>query len=96
MGCASSLRGFLAIVAVCTFAGGGAAQSTDEGGGIDPADVVADQIRLQGYTCYSPTKASKDEAASQPNETVWNLSCANASYRVTLVPDMAATVEEVP
>jgi hypothetical protein len=34
-------------------------------------------------------------AASAANKAVWMLRCQNASYRVTLIPSLAAEVEKV-
>jgi hypothetical protein len=56
------------------------------------AEIVAAQIRAQGYACTRPVTAVRDGAASRPNVTVWLLTCGNARYRVRLVPDMAAHV----
>jgi hypothetical protein len=63
----------------------------------DPvAEIVAAQIRTQGYACTAPVRATRDQqAASQPNVKVWVLSCGNARYRVRLVPDMAAQVTQL-
>ncbi len=58
-----------------------------------PADIVAAQIRSQGYQCDDAKKAEQDSKASKPDEAVWILDCGNASYRVRLIPDMAAEVE---
>lgn len=58
-----------------------------------PASIISDQIRRQGYACDEPRKAERDRQASKPNQAVWVLSCGNAEYRVTLIPDMAARVE---
>ena len=55
----------------------------------------AAQIRSQGYACNSPQSAERDVAASAANQTVWMLHCQNASYRVTLIPNLAAKVEKV-
>jgi hypothetical protein len=60
-----------------------------------PANIISDQIRRQGYPCDEPRQAEHDRQASRPNEAVWVLRCANAAYRVTLIPDMAARVEPV-
>jgi hypothetical protein len=57
-----------------------------------PSTIVAAQIRSQGYACSEPVAAARDREASAPNVTVWTLRCGNASYRVRLVPDMAAQV----
>jgi len=61
----------------------------------DASNIVADQIRAQGYKCDSPQSAKRDPQASKPDEAVWILQCESGSYRVRLVPDMAATVEKI-
>ena len=61
----------------------------------DATNIVADQIRAQGYKCDSPQSAKQDTQASKPDEAVWILQCESGSYRVRLVPDMAATVEKI-
>jgi hypothetical protein len=58
-----------------------------------PASIISDQILKQGYSCDEPRQAERDPQASRPNETVWILNCSNTTYRVTLIPDMAARVE---
>jgi hypothetical protein len=58
-------------------------------------DVIAAQIRDQGYTCDKPQSATRDEQASRPDEAVWVLQCESAKYRVRLDPDMAAKVERI-
>ena len=60
-----------------------------------PADIIAAQIRTQGYACEKALGAQRNRRASKPNETVWTLRCSNGTYRVTLVPDMAAHVKLV-
>jgi len=64
-----------------------------QAGATDAANIISTQIRRQGYPCDEPSQAEHDRQASRPNETVWVLRCANAAYRVTLIPDMAARVE---
>ena len=59
----------------------------------DPKDIIASQIRSQGYACDKPKSATRDPQASKPYGTVWILACENARYRVTLVPNLAAKVE---
>jgi hypothetical protein len=54
-----------------------------------PKDIIAAQIRAQEYACDSPQSAEREAAASTANETVWMLRCQNASYRVTLIPNLA-------
>ncbi len=60
-----------------------------------PEDDIAAQIRAQGYTCDKPQSATRDDQASKPDEAVWVLRCEGASYRVRLIPDMAAQVERI-
>ena len=60
-----------------------------------PAETIAAQVRLQGHRCDEPLSATRDTALSKPNEAVWVLKCANASYRLRLIPNMAATVERL-
>jgi hypothetical protein len=57
------------------------------------ADILAVQIRDQGYACEKALSAERDEKLSKADEAAWILKCSNASYRVRLVPDMAAKVE---
>jgi type II secretory pathway component PulL len=61
----------------------------------DVAVLVADQVRSQGFTCAKAISAQRDEAASQPNQTVYVLKCEGATYRVVLIPDQAAKVTKV-
>ena len=60
-----------------------------------PAETIAAQVRLQGHRCDEPLSATRDTALSKPNEAVWVLKCANATYRVWLIPNMAAMVERL-
>jgi len=60
-----------------------------------PKDDIAAQIREQGYDCDQPQSATRDVEASKPDEAVWLLTCEDASYRVRLIPDMAAQVERI-
>jgi hypothetical protein len=59
------------------------------------ASVVAAHIRNQGYVCQAPVSATHESRSSRPDEQVWLLTCGNARYRVRLVPDMAAAVEQI-
>ena len=56
-------------------------------------DMLAAQIRSQGFACDKSLSASRDAKRSRPDQGVWVLTCSNASYRVSRVPDMAAKVE---
>ena len=60
-----------------------------------PKDDIAAQIRAQGYACDQPQSATRYAQASKPDEAVWLLRCEGASYRVRLIPDMAAQVERI-
>jgi hypothetical protein len=57
------------------------------------ADILAAQIRTQGYTCDKAVGATQDRKRSRPDHDVWVLKCSNATYRVSRFPDMAAKVE---
>ena len=71
----------------------GAAQAADSEE--IPADIIAVQIRKQGYECKNPQSAKRDADASQPDLPVWILTCENASYRVRLVGNMADRIEKL-
>lgn len=60
-----------------------------------PVNIVADQIRRQGYKCDKPRSAERDVQASRPDAPMWVLTCEDATYRVRLKADMAAEVEKV-
>jgi hypothetical protein len=57
--------------------------------------IIAAQIKRQGYACKRPEQATRDEERSKPNEAVWVLRCESGTYRVRLVPDMAAHIERL-
>lgn len=59
------------------------------------ADVLAAQIRIQGFACDKPLGARKNTKRSRPDHDVWVLKCSNAIYRISRAPDMAAKVEPV-
>lgn len=59
-------------------------------------NMLATQIRSQGFSCDKALKASKDVKRSKADHGVWVLNCSNASYRVSRAPDMAAKVELLP
>ena len=60
-----------------------------------PQEMLATQIRLQGFTCDKPLGAVRDKKRSRPDYAVWVLKCSNATYRIGRAPDMAAKVEPV-
>jgi len=53
---------------------------------VTPAETIAAQIRDQGFPCDGSLAAERDVEYSEPDEPVWILKCANATYRVRLFP----------
>jgi len=70
-------------------------QAQQQLGGDTPQDMLAAQIRLQGFTCDKALKATRDSKRSRPDRAVWVLKCSNARYRVTRAPDMAAQIKQL-
>jgi hypothetical protein len=68
------------------------AQTGDAGDG-EAGAVVADQVRSQGLACAEPATATRDPSVD--DDSVWMLTCADARYRVRLIPDQAAVVEQL-
>lgn len=62
---------------------------------IPPAEDIAAQVRTQGHACDGAPSALKVVKQSWPDEPVWILTCTNATYKVRLIPDMAAQIERV-
>lgn len=60
-----------------------------------PKNVIAVQIRKQGFPCDNPISAEKDPQESRADSPVWFLDCENQRYRVRLNPGMAAAVEKI-
>ena len=60
-----------------------------------PVGLILLRVRKQGHACDVPRRAERDDEASKSTGAVWILSCANASYRVTLVPDATARVDAI-
>jgi len=56
-------------------------------------NILAAQIRTQGYSCDKALGAKKDARRSRPDHEVWILKCSNATYRMGRPPDMEAKVE---
>jgi hypothetical protein len=56
-------------------------------------NVLAAQIRTQGYPCDQALGAKKDIRRSKPDHDVWVLRCSNATFRISRAPDLAAKVE---
>ena len=83
----------LASASLVDGSGGGLFGSPARAAGETPQDVLAAQIRLQGYACDKSLGAVRDRKRSKPDHAVWVLKCSNATYRVSRFPDMAAKVE---
>ena len=62
---------------------------------VPPATDIAAQVRTQGYSCEGSPSAVRINKQSWPDEPLWLLTCSNATYRVRLVPDMKAQIEQV-
>jgi hypothetical protein len=60
-----------------------------------PPEIIADQVRDQGFSCNKALTSERDPTYSRPDEPVWILKCENATYRVRLVPGMAAKIERL-
>ena len=73
----------------------GAPVSAAEDNRETPREIIADHILVQGYPCQSALHAERDIERSKPHEAVWTLKCQDATYRVRLIPDMAAQVERL-
>ena len=83
----------LSTVVVISFAMSSTSASAQTVSDETPLEIVAAQVRKQGFKCEHPPLVTRDHERSGPNRTVWVLTCANATYRVTLVPDQGAQVE---
>jgi len=57
-------------------------------------DIIAVQIRKQGFPCEAPQSAER-APETQPDDAIWILTCKGVRYRVELVPKMAAKVERL-
>jgi hypothetical protein len=60
-----------------------------------PKTLLAAQVRDQGFRCDKPVRARRDLARSKPDSAVWVLRCEASTYRLRLVPDMAARVQRL-
>ncbi len=59
-------------------------------------EVIAAHVRTEGHPCDQPKSATRLAKESRPHAAVWILVCANARYKVRLVPNMAAKIERLP
>jgi len=60
-----------------------------------PEDIIAVQLRDQGYPCENPRDAQRDPAESRADEAAWTIQCDGQKYKVRFVPDMAAQIEKI-
>jgi hypothetical protein len=82
-------------VAFLGLVGAGSAAIAAGPSGADTQNILAAQLRDQGYSCDQPQSAERDVQASTPDEAVWVVQCENDKYRMRLDPDMAAKVERL-
>lgn len=84
-----------ALLAIGVLAASGLIGLEARAAGETPKDILAAQIRTQGFPCDNPQRAIRDAKRSKPDHEVWVLQCENATYRVSRYPDMAAKVEKL-
>jgi len=61
----------------------------------DAKEIIAAQIRRQGFSCDKPLSAEREPKPAASHATVWILRCENASYRVRLTTRLPARVERI-
>jgi hypothetical protein len=83
----------LILAALALLASGPSSRAQQPSGAEKPSDILAAQIRLQGFACDKPLGATRDAKRSKPDHAVWVVKCGNATYRLSRAPDMAAKVE---
>ena len=84
----AALGGSLVLNAAGTSAADGAQSET-------PANIIAAQIRKQGFKCDNAEHAERDKDLSKPDLPVWIVTCEDATYRVRLIGNMADRVEKL-
>jgi hypothetical protein len=84
-----------AYLASVIFAGLVTTSAMAESGIEPPMDLLATQLRDQGFACDRPDKAQLEEKSSKPNAMVWIVECKGVQYRMTVVPDLAAKIEKL-
>jgi len=57
-------------------------------------DIIASQIRRQGFVCNNPSAAELIDRGT-PHQKVYLLKCEGVIYRVRLTPDLAGKVTEI-
>ena len=81
-----AIRPLLAVLFLASF-GHAEAQSV--------MSVLAAQIRIQGFACDEPQRATRDAKLSKPDYAVWVLTYKNATYRIGRYPGLEARVEKL-
>src|SRR5262245_40151512 len=61
---------------------------------IPDLDILAAQLRKQGFTCNKPISAQVVEGEA-PLQKVYMLKCEGETYRMRLVPDQAAKIVQI-
>jgi hypothetical protein len=61
----------------------------------DTSKIIAAQLHKQGVTCTMARDAMRKVAQSTPNVSVWILRCAEATYRVRLIPRRQALITPI-
>jgi len=84
----SALGGSLVLNAAGTSAADDAQSET-------PTNIIAAQIRKQGFKCDNADRAERDKDLSKPDLPVWIVTCEATTYRVRLIGDMADRVEKL-
>ncbi len=74
---------------------GAGTSAADDAQSETPANIIAAQIRKQGFKCNNAQRAERDKHLSKPDLPVWILTCEDATYRVRLIGNMADRVEKL-
>ncbi len=82
-------------IAAMLCAGGALAQDKTPADEESAKGIVADTVRSQGYPCDQPKRATRDEAASLPDQAAWVLECGNARYWVRYDNDEPAEIRQL-
>lgn len=89
------MRNSIIFMASAISAGLSASSAIAESGLEPPMDLLAAQLRTQGFACDHPDSARLEKDASKPNAKVWIVACKGVHYRMTVVPDLAAKIEKL-
>lgn len=87
------MRTLVGVVAAAALLVQPATGTAETGANATAANLVATQVREQGFECREPVSAEREPPLD--GDAVWILTCSNVTYRVRLVPDMAAHIETI-